>query len=248
MRQKKNGEGRRVRVPVGDEATLFGNASFRNTWPPLGRLAVEGWVPDMRIEVGGPPRYQGLDLVRARGWSHWHHLFSVRQLLVNAILNRHSEASLKPAFLNLVQQNARLSRWDPSGGGRAGIKQVFDNQALNTLFNYGARGTGYIPPIVDRDYKSYPLSSATRREIAAQSAGRIVEQQDLFVTDPPYGDAVKYEEILDFFIAWLRKNPPPEFADWVWDSRRSLAIQGEGEDFPPGHGSGVQADDRVHVG
>ncbi|MBL7038390.1 MAG: hypothetical protein ISR77_07145 [Pirellulaceae bacterium] len=57
---------------------------------------------------------------------------------------------------------------------------------------------------------------------------------DLYVTDPPYGDAVKYEEILDFFIAWLRKSPPPEFADWVWDSRRSLAIQGEGEDFRRG--------------
>ena len=51
------------------------------------------------------------------------------------------------------------------------------------------------------------------------------------MTDPPYGDAVKYEEILEFFIAWLRKNPPPEFANWVWDSRRSLAIKGEGEDF-----------------
>jgi len=23
-----------------------------------------------------------------------------------------------------------------------------------------------------------------------------------FVTDPPYGDAVKYEEILEFFIGW----------------------------------------------
>ena len=30
-----------------------------------------GWAPDMRIEVGGPPRYQGLDLIRARGWTHW---------------------------------------------------------------------------------------------------------------------------------------------------------------------------------
>ena len=45
---------------------------------------------------------------------------------------------------------------------------------------------------------------------------------------------MKYEEILDFFIAWLRKNPPPEFADWVWDSRRSLAIKGEDEDFRRG--------------
>ena len=57
---------------------------------------------------------------------------------------------------------------------------------------------------------------------------------DIFITDPPYGDAVKYEEILEFFIAWLRKNPPPEFADWVWDSRRSLAIKGEDEDFRRG--------------
>jgi N12 class adenine-specific DNA methylase len=54
---------------------------------------------------------------------------------------------------------------------------------------------------------------------------------DIFITDPLYGDAVKYEEVLDFFIAWIRKNPPPEFADWIWDSRRSIAIQGEGEDF-----------------
>jgi len=51
------------------------------------------------------------------------------------------------------------------------------------------------------------------------------------VTDPPYGDAVKYEEILDFFIAWLRRNPPEEFSGWVWDSRRALAIKGEDEDF-----------------
>ena len=50
----------------------------------------------------------------------------------------------------------------------------------------------------------------------------------------PMATRVKYEEILDFFIAWLRKNPPPEFADWVWDSRRSLAIKGEGEDFRRG--------------
>jgi putative DNA methylase len=57
------------------------------------------------------------------------------------------------------------------------------------------------------------------------------EEQDFYVTDPPYGDAVKYEEILDFFIAWLRKNPPSDFEDWIWDSRRSLAIRVEDEDF-----------------
>ena len=68
----------------------------------------------------------------------------------------------------------------------------------------------------------------------AHQADAVAANSDIFITDPPYGDAVKYEEILDFFIAWLRKCPPPEFADWVWDSRRALAIQGEDENFRRG--------------
>jgi adenine-specific DNA methylase len=51
---------------------------------------------------------------------------------------------------------------------------------------------------------------------------------------PPYADAVNYHEITEFFIAWLRKNPPKPFDDWVWDSRRALAIKGAGEDFRRG--------------
>jgi putative DNA methylase len=39
---------------------------------------------------------------------------------------------------------------------------------------------------------------------------------------------------LEFFIAWQRKITPPEFADWIWDSRRSLAIKGEDEGFRRG--------------
>ena len=61
-----------------------------------------------------------------------------------------------------------------------------------------------------------------------------INDNDIYITDPPYGDAVKYEEITEFFIAWLRKNPPPEFASWTWDSRRSLAIKGEDEGFRQG--------------
>ena len=45
---------------------------------------------------------------------------------------------------------------------------------------------------------------------------------------------MKYEEILDFFIAWLRKNPPPEFADWVWAVAAHSPFKGEGEDFRRG--------------
>ena len=70
--------------------------------------------------------------------------------------------------------------------------------------------------------------------MSATVAVDVEDFHDIYITDPPYGDAVKYEEILEFFIAWLRKSPPPEFSGWVWDSRRSLAIKGEGEDFRRG--------------
>jgi adenine-specific DNA methylase len=45
---------------------------------------------------------------------------------------------------------------------------------------------------------------------------------------------VHYHEITEFFIAWLRRNPPEEFREWTWDSRRALAIKGSGDDFRRG--------------
>jgi putative DNA methylase len=187
----------------------------------------KGWIPDLRIEEGDKTD----EPIRTRGWIHWHHLFNPRQLLVNGLLNKFSTARLKPTVANAIQQNAKLSRWDSSGGGRAGVKQVFDNQALNTLFNYGTRSSEYIFQIIDRTYKSYPLLHSSYFNVSSEPTSQISWNSDVFITDPPYGDAVKYEEILEFFIAWLRKNPPPEFAEWVWDSRRSLAIKGEDENF-----------------
>ncbi|MDB5972088.1 MAG: methylase containing a Zn-ribbon [Hydrocarboniphaga sp.] len=196
-----------------------------------------GWIPDMRIEVGGPPRYQGLDLVRARGWTHWHHLFTPRQLLMLGLARKsiegsgRSEAALTVLLARMVDWSSKLCRYG-TGAARESISQTFYNQALNTLFNYGVRPFEFA--------KSYLLEPLERSSISgsaivcAREAKDVRSSVDLFVTDPPYGNAVKYEEILDFFVAWLRKNPPREFADWVWDSRRALAIQGEGEDFRRG--------------
>ncbi len=189
----------------------------------------KGWVPDMRIEPGDKTD----EPIRTRGWTYWHHLFNPRQLLVNALISQHTNAVLKPSFAQALQHNARLSMWDSSGGGRAGVKNVFSNQALNPLFQYGTRATENLKPFLNKKFKSYPLPSVST-QVHAFPVELLEDQNDIFITDPPYGDAVKFEEILDFFIAWLRKNPPLEFADWVWDSRRSLAIKGKDEDFRRG--------------
>lgn len=185
-----------------------------------------GWIPDTRIEPGDETER----LYRERGWTHWHHLFNPRQLLTAALMARFGTAATALSLAQALNINCRLSRWNNSGGGGGIVKGVFDNQALNTLYNYGARGVAYLGDFLEPDYKSRP-SKGGEFLIRNAPAATIDEPFDIGITDPPYGDAVKYEEILEFFIAWFRKNPPSEFESWTWDSRRELAVKGEDHDF-----------------
>lgn len=192
----------------------------------------QGWLPDMQIEPGEKTD----EPIRTRGWTHWHHLFNPRQLVLAALCKKFATENPHLIFgiTQMLNVNSRLSRWNNSRGGGGIVKGVFDNQALNTLYNYGCRGSEYAMGFLTQDFKSFPFNKQLKCVISSIPADTTTFESDVFVTDPPYGDAVKYEEILEFFIAWLRKNPPPEFADWVWDSRRSLAIKGEDEDFRRG--------------
>ncbi|NCB39857.1 MAG: DUF1156 domain-containing protein [Erysipelotrichia bacterium] len=189
----------------------------------------KGYVPDMVIEKGDETER----LYRERGWTHWHHLFNPRHLLLNGLLNKYSSScALKVGLCQGLNRSCKLCKWDPSEGVDA-VGDVFYNQALNTLFTYGTRSSDYLANQVKlKGCKHFPLDSKTKVE--STPAAQMNEQCDVFITDPPYGDAVKYEEITEFFIAWLRKNPPKEFAHWTWDSRRSLAIKGEDEGFRRG--------------
>lgn len=190
----------------------------------------KGWVPDMRIEPGDETER----LSRERGWTYWHHLFNSRQLLVAGLVNQFSDTRLKFGLTQVLNNFSRLTRWRPQAGGGGGTAGVFDNQALNTLFNYACRATGSAANLLTGNHKLFPIASNVAKQVQCHPANLLSVENDIYITDPPYGDAVKYEEIFEYFIAWLRKNPPPEFADWVWDSRRTLAVTGEGEDFRRG--------------
>ncbi len=186
-----------------------------------------GFAPDMEIEKG----YNTSQPMRERGWTHWHHMFSPRDLLLIHILKKHAilHPDLYPAVCIAANNHSRLARWTFSqSGGDGGTKAVFSNQALNTLLNFAHRG-GYGV----REYGVFSSAPISRASVVIKQgvAQGIEEEQDIFVTDPPYADAVNYDEITEFFIAWLRKNPPPPFDEWFWDSRRSLAIKGEGQSF-----------------
>lgn len=185
-----------------------------------------GWVPDTRIEPGEKTD----EPIRTRGWTHWHHLFNPRQLLIASIVRRLTTSSGVSALTQALNVNSRLSRWNYlSGPGQTA--GVFDNQALNTNYNFGTRGIQFLENTITPKYQRRPVPASSSIVIAIHPAPEISTTADIFITDPPYGDAVKYEEILEFFIAWLRKNPPAEFGNWTWDSRRELAVKGEDHDF-----------------
>lgn len=186
----------------------------------------KGWIPETRIEPGDKTD----EPIRTRGWSHWHHLFNPRQLLIASIVRRLTTSGGVSALTQVLNVNSRLSRWNYlSGPGQTA--GVFDNQALNTNFNFGTRGVQFLENTLTPKYQQRPLPESSSILIGVHSAPEVCTTADIFITDPPYGDAVKYEEILEFFIAWLRKNPPAEFSNWTWDSRRELAVKGEDHDF-----------------
>ncbi|MBI3155183.1 MAG: DUF1156 domain-containing protein [Burkholderiales bacterium] len=196
----------------------------------LQRWQTDGLVPDMAIEPG----YNTEQPIRERGWTHWHHMFSPRDLLKLALLRKHiRQPELVPEFCGTLDFCSKLSRWIvrfSAGGGSDFTSNVFSNQALNTLYNWANRS--FFDHCFVQDYKCTPICTST--SIVCAPSNELAEGQDIFITDPPYADAVNYEEITEFFIAWLRKNAPAPFSDWVWDSRRALAIKGAGEDFRRG--------------
>lgn len=196
----------------------------------LARWQADGLVPDMAIEPGD----ETTRLSRERGWTHWHHLFNARQLLVHKLFQA---KSVRPESYLLAAKGldycSRLCRWDAGHHGSSPQAMgTFTNQALNTLYNYGVKSAQHLCSLVRVPAQHAPLRSVA--ELHTTQASDVRTSSDLWITDPPYADAVQYHEITEFFIAWLRKNPPKPFDEWVWDSRRALAIKGTGEDFRRG--------------
>lgn len=185
-----------------------------------------GLIPDMEIESG----YNTDQPIRERGWTHWHHLFNARQLLMYAMYFKNNTPEDYVFNAKSLDWNSRIANWMIHWEK---TNNVFYNQALNTFYNYGTRCFTSHEAGRSFGFASSPIP-AVDFEIKNHEADKIKLENDIYVTDPPYADAVHYHEITEYFIAWLRKNPPKPFDDWTWDSRRALAIKGSGDDFRKG--------------
>jgi adenine-specific DNA methylase len=194
----------------------------------------EGFTPSKAIPEDGDETAR---LYRERGWTHWHHLFTPRQLLVHGLLANiaikyKSQHLLVATMLNIGRisgWNSRLSQWLSSKTQIAGGKNTFSNQALNTLFNYSTRPIRMLESA--QVVLSKPFFRNVNSRIAVVDARDIRETCDFWITDPPYADAVNYHELGDFFLAWYDKQLAKAFPDWIPDARAELAVRGDGDDF-----------------
>lgn len=186
---------------------------------------VQGLVPNMAIEPGANTTQP----IWERGWTHWHHLFGARQLLLAVQLRANRSALNDLQLPRALDYTSKLCRWD---GGHPGsspqVKNTFSNQALNTQYTYCAKSS-FDLIAMELDAPSEKIWGTGN--LTAHQAKDIEVRNDVYVTDPPYADAVNYHEITEFFIAWLRKNPPPPFDQWTWDSQRTKAIKGKDAEF-----------------
>jgi adenine-specific DNA methylase len=208
----------------------------------LSQWQMAGFVPDMPIEPG----FNTTQPIRERGWTHWQHLFSPRGLLNMAkiIENIGNEQEKNQPYLYIalartLDFSSRLSYWE-SGLGKDLPGKVFSNQSLNTWYSFGVRSARFL---LEKCFKldlkwerfgEQKVDTVVTMAEASELYNTDALSSHLYVTDPPYADAVNYHEITEFFIAWLRKSPPAPFDQWTWDSRRNLAIKGSDGDFRRG--------------
>lgn len=192
----------------------------------------KGYVPKAKIEIG----YNTAQPVKERGWSHWHHLFNTRQLLTHGLYGVYSEQIttnnlLRVALLlwigHLANRDCKIVGWVPSYGVET-TDQVFVNQALNTKSNWAARGIlGHLSVYSLSTSKIFSSNST----ITPIDARNVRNQCDLWITDPPYADAVNYHELTEFFLAWYEKHLLKLFPQWYADTKRALAVVGADEGF-----------------
>lgn len=199
------------------------------------RWQQKGFVPSKIISKG----YNTDQPVRERGWTYWHHLFTPRQLLVHGLVSELSSESsgTKTAKATCLLGLGRMANWDSRCCGwmwhasNEKGDQTFNNQALNTLVSYSGRAFPKLAPTFQVLEEAVDFQRLFISSVKVVDARDVDESCDLWITDPPYADAINYHELSDFFLSWYDKQLTEIFPEWNSDARAELAVRGDGDDF-----------------
>lgn len=191
---------------------------------------LNGCLPSMKIEYGEKTD----EPIRTRGWTHWHHLFTPRQLLYHGLINfnidlikeKYSSVALLLGLGRCLDRNSKLSPWHAALDKP---ENTFYNQALNTLYIFPTRGKELLKSAWSYEVVSSQLNY--NKEVISQDARLLNIALNYWITDPPYADAINYHELSEFFLAWYKEPLERLFPEWHTDSKRALAIKGSDEEF-----------------
>ena len=198
----------------------------------------KGYVPSTPIPRGGDKTEEP---IRTRGWSYWHHLFTPRQLLM---LGTFIKNAVSPDPTNALRVGvaavgvgsaanflSRLCGINPhKSKGPGSPVNVFYNQALNTTLVIGSRTLAGIKDFLCADFTAAPIANASP-VVSLIDARDVDVECDIWLTDPPYADAVNYHELTNYFLAWYERLLPTAFPKWRFQDVATLSVQGSGDDF-----------------
>jgi len=197
--------------------------------------AKPAWKPEEEMNT------KSTDLVSGRGYgiTHWHELFTQRQLTALTTLSdlvadastlvredggseEYAKAiSVYLAFLvdQLANHSSAFSGWNsPNEQMRA----VFSRQAIPMVWDFAesnvfSSSSGGYSSLYDRLTKAFSsLGNGHVGEVFQKDAQAITEYKGIMIsTDPPYYDNISYADLSDFFYVWLRRMLRPFFPDWA---------------------------------
>ena len=192
-----------------------------------------GWIPNWRIESGEKTD----EPIRTKGWTHWHQLFNPRQLLIAGAYSKRiseTEVQVRPALTLLLgilaECSSKLNVWNAGAGGGAGSTQrMFLQKGYAMLYNYASRS---FASLAKKLIPEYPYKEMMADKSILLSDARSVRQScHVWITDPPYADAVNYDELSEVFLAWYAPHLKGAFPNWYTDSMRTSAVKGDDAPF-----------------
>jgi len=228
-------DGRTYRLPRAQDMTVFLAASEQLSRLQASSRSSETILPNEVI----PPTEIRRVSVPIYGMATWGDLFSHRQALTMSTLVRllrTASEELKrnypplelavTAVLGLAISrfsdicNA-LCMWETT---KTQVRHMFTRQAIGMLWDYAE-------PNVFADAAGNFITTLStmigvleREALASMLAGHVEQASaaehpmpddsaDMFMTDPPYYDAVPYAHLSDFFYVWLKRSLQPSFPD-----------------------------------
>jgi hypothetical protein len=129
--------------------------------------------------------------------------------------------------MKIADWDCKLSRWNSY---RAECEQSLYAVVRPTPYaNHGCRGTSLLRSLFQVNARAWSVAGS--KALALGDAADSRANEDVWLTDPGYGDMAPYAEYSEFFLAWIDQLLPRVFPDWYTDSKRALAVELADENF-----------------